>query len=88
MHPLTTAMFIVGYALALPIGIRLSELAERGQRAALAGHQFGVVLAGVGWALSGRLVMAVLHLAWAVIAVAWFRVKERAAAGPVRDPRH
>ncbi|MFV0258601.1 MAG: hypothetical protein ACK5PP_09170 [Acidimicrobiales bacterium] len=81
MHPLTTALFILGYALALPIGMRLGDLAERGQRAALAGHQFGVIVAGLGWALSGRFLMAVLHGAWAVAAATWFRHKERAAGG-------
>jgi hypothetical protein len=72
MHPLSTALFLLGYGLALPIGMRLVGVVAGQNRLALAGHQLGVVIALVGWLLRGSVVLAVVHGLWLVAARVWF----------------
>ncbi|MEL7155103.1 MAG: hypothetical protein AAFN30_00735 [Actinomycetota bacterium] len=72
MHPVSTALFIVGYALSLPIAFRMGAVAAGQHRAAFAGHQIGVVVALVGWIITGRVVMAVVHGLWLLGARLWF----------------
>lgn len=72
MHPVSTALFIVGYALSLPIAFRMAAVATGQHRAAFAGHQIGVVVALLGWIITGRIMMAVLHGLWLVGARLWF----------------
>lgn len=80
MHPLSTAFFLLGYALALPIAGRLPSIIVRQQRLAMWGHQFGVVLAGVGWLLRGQALVALLHGLWLAIAYVWFELTGKRAA--------
>lgn len=77
MHPLSTALFLLGYGLALPIGARLPAVVANRNRLALWGHQFGVIVAAGGWLVRGRIVMAVVHLAWLFAANAWFAFEPR-----------
>ncbi len=84
MHPVSTALFILGYALALPIAFRMSAVVARQHRTALAGHQIGVVIALLGWLLTGRIWMVIVHAVWLLISRLWFswgasRASSRAA---------
>lgn len=81
MHPLSTALFLLGYALALPIASRLPTIVGRQQRLAILGHQFGVLLAAMGWLLRGQVMVAVLHGIWLAIVYGWFEI----AAGRSRS---
>lgn len=83
MHPLSTALFLLGYGLALPIGARLATVVAGQNRLAMWGHQAGVLLAGVGWLLRGQVLMAVIHGAWLIGASIWFglRTPRRSTTG-------
>jgi hypothetical protein len=72
MHPLSTALFLLGYGLALPIAFRLVGVVARQHRVALAGHQLGIGIALVGWLLRGSITAAALHGLWLAIARIWF----------------
>ncbi len=72
MHPLSTALFVLGYALALPVIARLGQVKASRNRLAIVGHQFGMTCALIGWALGGRLLMVGLHLAWMIGVRIWF----------------
>lgn len=73
MHPLSTVLFLLGYSLAIPIGMRMVSIVATQQRLAVTGHQFGVVLALVGWLLRGSLVIALIHVAWLIGVRLWFQ---------------
>lgn len=81
MHPLSTALFLVGYGLSLPIVFRLVSIISSQHRVAFAGHQVGMAIALLGWAVNGRIMMAVVHGLWLVGARLWF-----AAVGRSRTP--
>lgn len=72
MNPIATALFLVGYGLALPIGARLPTVVADQHRLAMWGHQLGILIAALGWALRGRPIMAVIHLLWLALAGVWF----------------
>ncbi len=75
MHPLSTALFLLGYGLALPIAARLTTVVGRQQRLAMRGHQAGVLLATLGWVLRGQILVAGIHVLWLIGAYAWFELK-------------
>lgn len=77
MHPLSTALFLLGYSLALPIGARLASVVADQKRLAMWGHQAGVLLATLGWLLRGQVLVAVIHGAWLAGAYAWFGFRTR-----------
>ncbi len=72
MHPLSTALFLLGYALALPIAAKMSSVVERQNRLALFGHQAGIMIATLGWLFRGSIFVAVGHIAWLFVAYGWF----------------
>ena len=72
MHPISTALFVVGYALALPIAGRLPTVVAGQNRLAVWGHQLGLLIAAFGWVLRGGVLVAVLHLAWMAFVGVWF----------------
>jgi hypothetical protein len=74
VHPVSTALFLLGYGLALPIGMKMGRVVAEQQRTALAGHQIGVVIALVGWLLKGSVAFAVVHVIWLVAVRLWFQV--------------
>lgn len=73
MHPLSTVLFLLGYSLAIPIGMRMVSIVATQHRLAVTGHQVGVILALVGWLLRGTLVIALIHVAWLVGVRLWFQ---------------
>jgi hypothetical protein len=74
VHPVSTALFILGYGLALPIGMKLGRMVAQQHRMALLGHQVGVILALLGWLLRGDLLLAAVHGVWLVGARIWFHL--------------
>jgi len=76
MHPVSTALLILGYALALPIGFRLARVVNNGQRLAFTGHQFGMILAAGGWALRNSLAIAGGHVLWVIGTRIWYEVAQ------------
>ncbi len=72
MHPLGTALMVLGYGLALPIMARLGQVKATSNRLALFGHQVGIMIALVAWAARGRLVIVLVHLAWLAGVRIWF----------------
>ena len=72
MNPVSTALFLVGYGLAVPIATRLPTVVAERNRMAMWGHQVGVLVAALGWLLKGGVMVAVLHLAWIGLANVWF----------------
>lgn len=89
MHPVSTVLFLVGYALALPVAFRWASVLERRSTLALTGHQLGIGVAMIGWFLRGRVYVAVAHLIWMIAAKIWFDVATRDDANPSpgRTPR-
>lgn len=75
VHPLSTALFLLGYGLALPIAARLATVVERQQRLAMWGHQAGVLLATLGWVLRGQILVAAIHVVWLLGAYGWFELR-------------
>lgn len=72
MHPLSTALFVLGYGLALPIIAKLTVLKAKRSRVGIFGHQIGITIAMVAWAVRGRPTMVVLHLVWMIAVRIWF----------------
>lgn len=72
MHPVSTALFLVGYGLAVPIAFRMSTVVARQHRLAVWGHQLGVLTATLGWIIRGGIAVAVIHLAWMALVATWF----------------
>lgn len=72
MHPASTALFVLGYALALPIGFRLGRVVNGRQRLAFTGHQLGMVMAAGGWFLRGSTAIAVGHVLWLIGTRIWY----------------
>lgn len=88
MHPLSTALFLVGYGLALPIGARLGPVIRSGHRVAFLGHQLGVAIALLGWLLRGSAALVVAHIAWLALARLWLRMSgPDLRSGPDRPDR-
>lgn len=79
---MSTALFILGYALALPIAAKMTTIVERQNRLAILGHQIGIMLATLGWILRGAVFVAIAHGLWLAIAYAWFTY-----LGPNADPK-
>ena len=79
MHPVSTALFLLGYGLALPIVFRLVHIIAVQNRLAFLGHQLGMVIALLGWIISGRVAMAVIHGLWLIGARLWFLMGGRQA---------
>ncbi len=77
MAPVSVPLLLLGYALALPIGMKLHKVVAQQHRLALLGHQLGILVAGAGWAVRGRPVMAVIHVLWLIGARAWFELAGR-----------
>ncbi len=77
MHPLSTALILLGSALALPIAFKFVAVARNGNRMAFIGHQLGVLIAMAGWLVSGRVSIALIHAAWFAFAQAWFVIVGR-----------
>ncbi|MGH1489693.1 MAG: hypothetical protein ACRBK7_09915 [Acidimicrobiales bacterium] len=88
MHPLSTALFLLGYALAIPIAGRLPTIVAKQQRLGMWGHQLGILFAALGWLMSGKVLIAVAHGIWLAIAYAWFEAKaprrQRQASKPAK----
>lgn len=74
MHPVTTALFLLGYGLAIPIAMRMTSIVAQQHRLALAGHQIGVGVAFLGWLLRGSLMIAVIHVVWLAGVRFWFHL--------------
>lgn len=72
MHPLSTALFVLGYALALPVIARLGRVRASGNRFAIIGHQVGMIVALLGWALRGSVALTLFHVVWIVGIRIWF----------------
>ena len=77
MNPIATALLLVGYGLALPIGMRLQTVVADQHRLAMWGHQVGVLIAAFGWVVRGAVLMAALHVGWLLLAGAWFGFSPR-----------
>lgn len=76
VHPVSTALLLLGYGLALPIALRMTQIVARQHRIAFVGHQLGVGIALLGWALRGSIVIAVIHAAWLIGVRIWFKMGE------------
>jgi hypothetical protein len=72
VHPVSTALFLLGYGLALPIAFRLPSVVAEQNRLAIWGHQLGLLVVTLGWVLRGSVAMAIVHLAWMALASVWF----------------
>jgi hypothetical protein len=68
VHPASTALLLLGYAMALPVLARFGRVLRGRHRMALFGHQIGMLLAASGWMLNRQTVLALLHLLWAITA--------------------
>jgi galactitol-specific phosphotransferase system IIC component len=77
VHPVSTALFLLGYGLAMPIMFRLIHVIAVQHRLAFLGHQIGMVLALLGWALRGRVLMAIIHGIWLIATRIWFATSAR-----------
>ncbi len=74
-------LFLLGYGLAIPVLFRFSTIIEKRNSLGLFGHQLGVIIAGIGWALRGKLIVMLLHLVWIVVAKIWFSMAAKPAKG-------
>jgi len=72
VHPVSTALFILGYALALPIGSRMAAIVAQQHRLSFVGHQIGVAIATLGWLIRGNVVITVIHVVWLIGVRLWF----------------
>gem|GEM_PF-6448044 len=72
MHPISTALMLVGYFLAVPIITRIFIVVKQQQRIVLAAHQLGIILATAGWILKGNYPIAAIHIIWMVLLKIWF----------------
>jgi len=77
VHPLSTALLLLGYALAAPLAGRLLSIVRGQHRLALAGHQGGMMLALLGWLTRGSYSMAGIHAVWMVAVKIWFELAPR-----------
>lgn len=74
-------MFFVGYLLAFPIALRMTNVVARQHRMALTGHQAGVGLATIGWLTRGAFVIALIHVAWMIGVRIWFSANPGSDSG-------
>lgn len=89
MHPLSTALFLLGYALAIPVAMRMPTVVARQNRLGLFGHQAGMMVAGLGWLLRGQILVTVAHGIWLAIAYGWFQINSTPRSRPSRrSSRH
>jgi len=72
VHPLSTALLILGYGLALPLAGRLPAIVSRQQRLAFSGHQLGILIALLGWLSRSSFTVAVAHAVWLLATRIWF----------------
>lgn len=82
VYPVTATLLLLGYALALPIGMKLPQVVAQQNRLAMIGHQLGVVIAGIGWLLKESVALAVVHVIWLAGARLWFYSVGRSQARP------
>ena len=71
---MTTALFLLGYGLAIPIAMRMTKIVAQQHRLAFAGHQVGVGIALLAWVLRGSIMIAAIHVAWLGGVRLWFHV--------------
>ncbi len=79
MHPVSTLLLVIGYGLALPVALRAGSIPPRLRRLGLAGHQIGMIIAALGWAVRSNVILAVAHLVWALvakIAISWMLARQ------------
>jgi hypothetical protein len=72
VHPLSTALLLVGYGLALPLAGRLPAIVQQQQRLAMAGHQAGMMVAMIGWISRGGYVAGAAHAVVMIGVKIWF----------------
>ena len=72
MYPVTATLLLLGYGLALPIGMKLPRVVAQQNRLALVGHQLGVGIALFAWILKQSIGLAVAHVVWLAVARIWF----------------
>lgn len=72
MHPLSTALILLGSALAVPVALKFGAVARNGNRLAFVGHQTGVLVSLGGWLLSGRIWVGLIYALWFAAAQGWF----------------
>ena len=77
MHPLSTALLLLGYALAAPLAGRLPSIVRGQHRIAFAGHQAGMMLGLIGWLTRGGYTAAGIHAAWMIAVKIWFELAPR-----------
>jgi len=75
--PVSVPLLLLGYALALPIGMKLGKVVAQQHRLALLGHQVGILLAVAGWVVRGSPVLAAVHVLWLIGARVWFDLAGR-----------
>ncbi len=51
---------------------KIGTVVRKQNRLAMLGHQFGLLIAGLGWIVGGRPQLIWIHLLWAVAAIVWF----------------
>lgn len=84
MHPVSTALFLLGYALAVPIGTKIGSVVARQHRLALWGHHTGILIAAVGWLMRGQVLVAAAHGLWLGGVSVWYELsgsRRRATTG-------
>ncbi len=66
MNPLVTALLVLGYGVAAPTGFRLVQIVKNQHRMAFVGHQVGVIIAALGWAVKLSPIVAIIHIVWLI----------------------
>lgn len=75
MHPVSTALFLLGYGLAIPIGTKMGAVVAGQNRLAIWGHHIGLLIAAAGWLLRGQVLVAAAHGLWLAGVSAWYEFK-------------
>ncbi len=86
VHPISTALFLLGYGLALPIAAKMPAIIAGQQRLAFWAHQFGLIIAIGGWLFRGQFLVIAGHVIWFVIVNLWYRFGGRRQRNPNTRP--
>jgi hypothetical protein len=84
VHPVSTALFLLGYGLALPIGTKIGAVVASQNRLAIWGHHIGLLIAAAGWLMRGQVLVAAAHGLWLTGVSVWFEFigsRRRASSG-------
>jgi len=81
VQPVSVLLCLLGYPPFLLTLARWTDIVRARARMAALGHLVAGSVVALGWFVAGRATIALVHVAWLVVARLWFSWAERGSVG-------